>query len=263
MAFINYLQTTRPDYWKLLKWVSLVFLGPLALLAIVPIIITAIVHVWRMFFFHPLPTTPTISIFGYIDLATIITSLLFIYTAYVLATNKRHSTPHKMISTTIPVVLFVGLMITKALTSETIPVPYGVYAKTNRIDAHLCTYFDLLSCSLPRVNCDQFERSPDGTTWLSSPDATLVYPDKPGSFGNNIIMGYGHSLPGPNGNINIFERLYRECLDKSKISTTITQEWWQHKNERPQSSPDPTSVVWSKSAAGSRGNARDTTERAK
>jgi hypothetical protein len=26
---------------------------------------------------------------------------------------------------------------------------------------------------------------------------------------------------------------------------------------------DPTSVVWSKSAAGSRGNARDTTERAK
>jgi hypothetical protein len=42
MAFISSLQTKHPNYGKLFKWVTLIFLVPLLVLAIVPTVITLI-----------------------------------------------------------------------------------------------------------------------------------------------------------------------------------------------------------------------------
>jgi hypothetical protein len=39
MAFITSLQKKSPDYWSLFKWVALLFLAPLIVLAIAPIVI--------------------------------------------------------------------------------------------------------------------------------------------------------------------------------------------------------------------------------
>ncbi len=45
------------------------------------------------------------------------------------------------------------------------------------------------------IICSQFSRQPDGN-WKSSQDATLSYPDKPGSFGNNSFGSHGISVGG-------------------------------------------------------------------
>jgi hypothetical protein len=42
MAFISSLHTKRPNYWTLFKWVALIFLAPVMVLAIVPVVITAL-----------------------------------------------------------------------------------------------------------------------------------------------------------------------------------------------------------------------------
>ena len=42
MAFISSLQTRRPNYWTLFKWVGLIFLVPLLVLAVGATVITAI-----------------------------------------------------------------------------------------------------------------------------------------------------------------------------------------------------------------------------
>jgi hypothetical protein len=39
MAFISSLQSKRPDYWRLFKWVALIFLLPLIFLALAPVVI--------------------------------------------------------------------------------------------------------------------------------------------------------------------------------------------------------------------------------
>jgi hypothetical protein len=231
MAFITSLQSKRPKYWTLFKWVALIFLGPLAVLAFVPIIVTAIAHVWRVFFSAPatLPTT-TISVFGYIDLLKIITAVLgILIVLYRLRgeagkaigkpPTRRTRREQVLISTVVPtVIVFAALMLAGWQTQETFTVPSNVKVLTNRIDAYLCRYFDLLRCAVPRVNCDQFGRYPDGT-WVSSRDATLIYPDDPGSFGNNKLSPHSIVISAPNETIDLTEYLEKKCRYKSRLLT--------------------------------------------
>ena len=88
---------------------------------------------------------------------------------------------------TVPTIILVGLTVIRWLTAETVALPNGIEVNTNRVDAHFCQAFNLLECTAIRIRCDQFKRMPDGR-WRSSPDATLVYPDRPGSF-SNVVFG--------------------------------------------------------------------------
>ena len=162
------------------------------------------------------PPTPTVSIssinvFGYIDLAKIITIVCGILAvSYILVSKMKLRKQILVASTIIPALILGGLMLADTLTSETFSLPGGVKVKTNRIDAEICQYIDVINCRFPRINCKQFRRLPDGA-WISSPNATLVYPDKPGSFASNEIDPHSFIINGPNGIIDLTEYLDRTC----------------------------------------------------
>lgn len=45
------------------------------------------------------------------------------------------------------------------------------------------------------INCADFQRLPDGN-WKSGPNATLSYPDRPGSLAGNTFSEHGISING-------------------------------------------------------------------
>lgn len=96
---------------------------------------------------------------------------------------------------TLPIIVLVGLTATRWLTAEIVVLPNGVTVNTNRIDARFCQTSGLLQCAVIRIRCDEFTKLPDGR-WKSSADATLIYPQKPGSFSNNEFGIRGFVING-------------------------------------------------------------------
>jgi hypothetical protein len=56
------------------------------------------------------------------------------------------------------------------------------------------------------IACSQFSKQPDGN-WRSSKDATLSYPDRPGSFGDNSFGPHGFKI----GDVDIAAFLDEKC----------------------------------------------------
>lgn len=112
-------------------------------------------------------------------------------------------------SVAIPTIIFLGLACLSWATTEITNIG-NVPVNTNRIDTQLCDKLKFLQCSFPRVNCQQFRREPNGS-WISSPDATLVYPDAPGSFAGNIIGPHSMRIRTPNGPVDLTQYLDETC----------------------------------------------------
>jgi MFS family permease len=169
----------------------------------------------------PAIATTSFNVFGYVDLAQILSAFAAIVGLSIVgyrSVNAHKLTGQKiLVSTVVPTaILFATLTVAQWQTQETFTLPEGLKVQTNRIDVHLCASIKVLRCSFPRVNCDQFGRYPDGT-WQSSPSGTLIYPDQPGSFGNVRFAPHTIAISGPNGLIDLTDLLDRRCRYESKL----------------------------------------------
>lgn len=147
---------------------------------------------------------PTFDIFGYVDLGKIVTAAVGVLVlAYALFV--RHKLVPVLLSSAVPVFIFFSFVGAQYVTAETIKTP-RLLIRTNAIDTTLCNALTLIRCRFPSINCKQFTLLPGGM-WQSSGDATLVYPYRLGSFGNNIFSVHAIIING----IDIGLYLYETC----------------------------------------------------